>query len=341
MKQSQLSASKPVKIAKGLSEAPTTTDSHQRIQEIHRRIIKSYFRDNVLDLSEASDFYKREAAVTEELGDCVQRLHGERFKLKGVFGVSFRRCFPLFLSDVPADPPDALAHSLFRMAQQWANSSYANSLPGDWRCTRPEALSGEWRQSWERVLEEDWVAFRRMSSPTAQYITTALDEKGKVKHELCYTPTARHVNLGVSFQRDTKLNPEMRILIQGDPAVSFFIAYVRKSQGQRRLRGQRRELRNLRVIFESVVSTIEKEFLGLTGQMGRPRDIGERAAYLLYHQRKAIRLVSRELCALREEPNHICDFKCHDKTKKAAANHFKHLRRELQAAAKSSMKKLS
>ena len=43
--------------------------------------------------------------------------------------------------------------------------------------------------------------------------------------------------------------------------------------------------------------------------------------YLLYHERKAVCLVSRELCALCKEPTHICDAKYHDKIKKAAANH--------------------
>ena len=42
--------------------------------------------------------------------------------------------------------------------------------------------------------------------------------------------------------------------------------------------------------------------------------------YLLYHERKAVCLVSRELCALCKEPTHICDAKYHDKIKKAAVN---------------------
>jgi hypothetical protein len=293
---------------------------------------------DILDLSKASDFYQREAAVAESLADYVKRLPGPQYKLKNGFDASFHHTLPLLLAQCPLQPADALADSLFRIARAWANSMCVGSLPGDWRCTRPEALSYEWKQSWKRMQEKDWDAFRRMNSPTAQYIVTALDEVGKVDHALCYVPTARHICLGISFAQNMQLDPEMRILVKGDPAVSFMSAYIRKSQGQKWPSNQKQELQNLRVIFESAVSTIDKEFLGLTGPKGRPRDIGERAAYLLYHERKPMRLVSRELCAMRQERSHICGSKYSDKIRKAAVNHFKHLRRELQSLVKSSRK---
>jgi hypothetical protein len=255
------------------------------------------------------------------------------------FDAFFHQSLPIFLSGLPLEPADALAHSLFRIAQAWANSRYVDSLPGDWRCTRPEALSNEWKQSWKRMEEEDWDAFCRMSSPTAQYIVTALDEGGNVDNGLCYVPTACHIEVGVSFAQEMQQDPEMRILIKGDPAVSFMTAYIRKSRGQEWPRNKKKELERLRVIFESTVKTVAKEFLGLMRpSKGRPRDICERAAYLLYHERKPIRLVSRELCGLRQGHNHICDSKCSDKIKKAAANHFKYLRQEILSLLKSSRK---
>ncbi len=119
----------------------------------------------------------------------------------------------------------------------------------------------------------------------------------------------------------------------------FMSAYVRKSQGRVGSRDNRDELQNLRVIFESTVSTIAKEFLGLTRPgKGRPRDVGGRAAYLLFHEQKPLHLVTRELCSLRQETNHLCDSKCSDKMKKAATNHFKHLKREIHSLVKSSKK---
>jgi hypothetical protein len=297
-----------------------------------KKILDSYVQGNIIDLSKASSFFQKEAAVAEVLTDYVEKLPHSRYRLKNGFDAFFHGSLPVFLANHPAQPADALADSLFRVAKAWANGRYVDSLPGDWRCTRTEALSNEWKQSWKRMPEEDWDLFRQMSSPLAQYIVTALDEKGNVDHGLCYVPTVRHVQLGISFQQNTRLDPEMRILIKGDPAVSFMIAYIRKSQGQKWPRDKKKELELLRVIFESTVKAVAKEFLGLTRpNKGRPRDIGERAAYLLYHEKKPIRLVSRELCALRQEPDHSCDSKCHDKIKKAAGNHFKQLSRELQS----------
>jgi hypothetical protein len=301
--------------------------------------VYTYVHGAVLDLSKASDFYQREAAVAEALADYVERLPGSQYSLKNGFDAFFRQSLPLFLAGNPLQPADALADSLFRIARARANSMCVDSLPGDWRCTRTEALTSEWKQSWKRMSEEDWDSFRQMSSPLAQYIVTALDEKGNVDHRLCYVPTACHIEVGVSFAQKMQQDPEMRILIKGDPAVSFMIAYIRKSRGQQWPRNRKKELELLRAIFESTVKTVEKEFLGLTRpNKGRPRDIGERAAYLLYHEKKPIRLVSRQLCALRQEPNYSCDSKCHDKIRKAAGNHFKQLKRELQSLMKSSRK---
>jgi hypothetical protein len=319
------------------SQARSTRPAAKAPNRSANSAVYTYIHGDVLDLSKASDFYQRQAAVAEALAGYVERLPGSKYRLKNGFETSLRS-LPFFLNGQPLQPADDLAHSLFRMAELWARRKYVDSWPGDWRCTRSEALSNEWKQSWERMQKEDWDVFRRKSSPIAQYIVTALDEAGNVNHELCYVPTARHVCLGISFQQNTRLDPEVRILVKGDPAVSFMIAYLRKSQGQRCSTNQRQELQNLRVIFKSAVSAIEKEFLGLTGPKGRPREIGERAAYLLYHENKPIRLVSRELCALRQEPNHSCDFKCHDKIKKAALNHFKQLKHELQSLLKSSRK---
>jgi hypothetical protein len=339
MKHPQASSSRSAPKSSNLRlEATTGTGLPKPGENLRDIILKSYVHGNVLDLSKASDFYQREAAVAEVLAEYVERLPGPRYKLKNGFDAFFHQSWAFSLLSHSSQPADALAHSLFKTAQAWTHSKYVDSWPGDWRCTRTEALSNEWKQSWKRMSEQDWDSFRQMSSPLAAYIVTALDEKGNVDHRLCYVPTVRHVCLGISFQQNMRLDPEMRILIKGDPAVSFMIAYLQKSRKQQWSRRERQELMNLRMIFKSAVSTIEKEFLGLTGPKGRPRDVGERAAYLLYHEKKPIRLVSRELCALRQEPNHICDLKCHDKMKKAAGNHFKQLKRELQSRMKSSRK---
>ncbi len=201
--------------AKRRLKTAAVADLQKSGQDLRQKLLKSYVHGNVIDLSNASDFYQREAAVAETLDDYVERLPSVKYKLKNGFDTYFDRSLPVFLSGLPLQPADALAHSLFQIAHSWATGMYVGSLPGDWRCTRSEALKNEWKQSWKHMEEEDWEAFRQLSSPLAQYITTALDEKGKVNHELCYLPTAHHVELGVSFVQDRQQTPEMRILIRG------------------------------------------------------------------------------------------------------------------------------
>jgi hypothetical protein len=112
--------------------------------------VYTYVHGDVLDLSKASDFYQWEAAVAEALDGYVERLRGSQYKLKNGFETSLQS-LPLFLSGQPLQPADDLAHALFQMAQIWARRRYVDSWPGDWRCTRSEALSNEWKQK-ERSL---------------------------------------------------------------------------------------------------------------------------------------------------------------------------------------------
>jgi hypothetical protein len=340
LKRPQASSSKRgSKTGNRHTEAAIGTDLPEFSQDLPKKLLHSYLHDNVLDLTKASDFYQKEAAVTEVLTNHIERLPQSRYKLKNGFDAFFRESLPLSLARHPEQPADALADSLLRLARSWVEIMRVDSLPGDWQSISTAALNSEWKQSWKRMAKKERDAFQQMSSPLASYILTALHRKGTVDHDLTYEPTARHIALGISFAQDLQEPPEMRILIKGDPAVSFMIAYIRKAQQQPWSRDYRNELQDLRAIFDSTVSTIAKEFLGLTRQTtGRPREVGERAAFLLYHERRPIRLVTRELCADRQMGDHICDYNCSNKIKKAAVNHFKHLRQELQSLLKSSRK---
>jgi hypothetical protein len=342
LKRSRASSSNPVsKTANRRAESATATDVQECRPDLHTRILKACVNDNVLDLSKASNFFQNEAAVAEVLTHYVEKLPDSRYRLKNGFDVYFRRSLPLWLAGQQAEPADALADSLLRLAKFWAEQLRVDSLPGDRHSSPFAAADSEWKQSWKRMPKKEWDAFQQMSKPQASYILTALDQTGALDDDLTCVPTACHVELGISFAQDLQQAPEMRILIKGDPAVSFMIAYIRKSQQQTWPRDDKEELSNLTRIFYSTVRRIEKEFLGLTRQTkGRPREVGERAAYMLYHQRRLIRLVSRELCTERQTRDHVCGSKCYDRIKKAAVNHFKHLRQELQSLLKSSRKEL-
>jgi hypothetical protein len=124
MKHSQASSSNPA------SEGGT----------LRERILESYVHDGTLDLSAASDFYQRLAAVTEALTDHVQRLPGSQYKLKSGFDAYFRQSFHLFLGIDPSQQPaDALAYSFLRMAQAWPIAGMSTLCPviGDAQAPRP------------------------------------------------------------------------------------------------------------------------------------------------------------------------------------------------------------
>jgi hypothetical protein len=343
LKRSRASSSKPVsKTANRHGKRAIATDVQKYSPDLHTRILNAHVDDNVLDLSKASDFYQKEAAVAEVLADYVEKVPDSRYRLKNGFEAFFRGSLQVFLARHPAQPADALADALFQLARRWAELMRVDSLPGDRHTSPFAAFDSEWQQSWKRMPKKEWDAFQQMSQPLASYLLTAFDHTRTVDDDLTYVPTARHVELGIWFAQDLQQAPEMRILIKGDPAVSFMIAYIRKSQQQEWTRDDKKEIDYLRRILVSSVSRIEKEFLGLTRETkGRPRGVGERAAYLLYHERRPVRLVSRELCADRQKRDHICGSKCSDKIKKAAVNHFKHLRKELQSLVKSSRKEIS
>jgi len=199
-------------------------------------------------------------------------------------------------------------------------------------------LNEEWKRGWKRLGEKDWKAFRQMASPLAEFTLTAIRDDGVVDSTMWSAPTLRHVQLGISFEQNVQKPPEMRLIVRGDPAVSFMMAYIRKRQPWGK--EDKGELEKARLLLDSIMQTFKKDFLGLTRlKKGRPRESGERAAYLLYHEGKRITWVAREVCASVKGPNHKCDRRCFETTKKSADNYYKHLKRELRSLVLSSQKK--
>lgn len=303
---------------------------------MREKILVPYVSGNILDLSAASKFYQKQAEIALELIGQIESLPGSRYRLRTGFDVFFFGSLPEFLAGHPQDPANALADSLFRLARTWAEFKRHDSLPGDRSLISDEALNIEWKRNWEGMKERDWEGFRRINSRSAQLFPTAIDENGKVDDRLIFSPDARRIKLGISFEQNTGRPPQMQIIVIGEPAVSFMIAYVRKSQGLPWKKGDKGELETLRTMFESLVHAVSKDFLGLARPAkGRPRDVGELAAYRIYHQQKPIYQVVRELCSSRSKSGHTCGPKCTENIKKAAKNHFTNLRRELRSLVKS------
>jgi hypothetical protein len=300
---------------------------------------QGYINGNVIDLSQASDFYKKLAAIAEELPHCyLERLRGGQYKLKNKFDTWFFSSLAVVAGRNPEAPPNAMAEALFQLAFHWAEIEY-NSQFGDERAITEQVLKDEWLQSWKRMGPLDWDAFRQKGSPLAEFFSKATSDDRALDDNLWASPTAHHVRLGISFTGDEHRPPEMKMTVIGDPAVRFMIAYVRNFPGALRSEEELSERDATGVMFDSIVHAFKQDILGLTRpKKGRPRDIGERAAYLLEHQRKKIRTVVHSLCAARQKGSHECDHKCVDRTKKSARNYYKHLRRELKLLVLSSQK---
>jgi hypothetical protein len=65
----------------------------------------------------------------------------------------------------------------------------------------------------------------------------------------------------------------------------------------------------------------------LRRERGRPRaDFGERAAYLLDHEKKNLALIAKELCELSPTASPSVRRQCFDRIRKAANNYYKLLR---------------
>lgn len=112
-------------------------------QYVREKILGLYVHEDVLNLSQASEFYQNEAAVAGALTDYVECLPGSRYKLKNDFDAFFRDSLPVFLAGNPLQPADALADSFFRIARHWAETKHAAALLGNRRSVSKEAVDSE------------------------------------------------------------------------------------------------------------------------------------------------------------------------------------------------------
>lgn len=291
----------------------------------------------MLHLADATEFYRREAAIALEVVDYVEARDESQYLLKGGFEGFFFLHLPSILPFLPTEPVNALAKALFILARSWAYILYEH--PGSWTVLDPDVLK-EWKKSWEKISEKDLEEFRRRDSTphSEKAYRTAVDASGKVDDKSCRDPGARRIELEIAFEQNTNYPPEMRITVRGEPAVNFMIAYIRKLQGVSLTSDDGIILDNLHAMFDSVTQAVARKFLGLIRSRGRPRTISERAALLMYHERKPIGLVARELCTKRTDPAHRCDTACKHGIKKVAKSHFLNLRREVRSIVRSGEK---
>jgi hypothetical protein len=80
--------------------------------------VKDLIRGGVINLSSASDFYKKKAEVAELLRDFVESLPNSHYRLKNNFDRYFFTNLHLLLRNNGKGPADALAEALFFLGRQ-------------------------------------------------------------------------------------------------------------------------------------------------------------------------------------------------------------------------------
>src|SRR4051812_21303397 len=99
MKPSQAPSSKPdSKRASHREEAAIPTALRNASRDLRERILECYVHGNVVDVSQASTFYQKEAAVVEVLTNYVEKLPGSQYKLKNGFDTFFHGSLPVLLA---------------------------------------------------------------------------------------------------------------------------------------------------------------------------------------------------------------------------------------------------
>src|SRR5579859_3838959 len=104
MKPSQAPSSKPDSKRASHREEAAVPALRNTSQDLREKILDCYVHGNVLDVSQASTFYQKEAAVVEVLTNYVEKLPGSRYKLKNGFDTFFHGSLPVFLAGHPAQP---------------------------------------------------------------------------------------------------------------------------------------------------------------------------------------------------------------------------------------------
>ncbi len=135
--------------------------------------------------------------------------------------------------------------------------------------------------------------------------------------------------LRVDFGTETTKPPTMTIRVKGEPAamlMKWWTTLTPNSPAQKRS-GVDLLRRQTVTVLDSLLGALKTKLRLLRAERGRPRiDFGERAAYLLDHQKMQIAMIARELCHMPADANQLERRQCFDRIRKAAQNYYKLLR---------------
>src|SRR6266567_5399228 len=282
--------------------------------------IQKLVRGSVIDISGASDFYKKRAEVATVLQNHVEVHPSFHYALKNKFGRYFLANLPLFVRGHPLGPADAVADALFFLGKQWAEIAYGNlpiaSIPSD------EFLHDQWKGA------ADWNAFVLYDACIGEAWWHNLDADGKV-HSWSGGSDPGDFELRVDFGCDTTKPPTVAIRIKGDPAAVFMKWWMTLSPNSppQKHPGIEALRERTATVLDSVVGTLKVNLKLIRPERGRPRvDFGEQAAYRLDHRKQNLALIAKELCQLSPSTSPSVRRQCFDRIRKAANNYYKLLR---------------
>jgi hypothetical protein len=280
--------------------------------------------NGVIDLSTASDFYKKKAEVTALLDGFVEQLPDFRYRIRNGFDSWFLNSLPLFLRNGSGEPANILAEALFQLGRHWAKIDYGDLPIGNSKLWDQLLL-----ETWKSV-EPEWEAFCASGGPIGSAWSYTLEDGGTLGPSSDENP--RQVKMWITFATTKRgAPPTMVIQVAGEAAVTLMRLWMRLKRAPSSAQPDAGDLRqSAEATLDSIVRKV-KVNLGLgRPHKGRPSiDIGGRIAYLLDHENKSIKSVAAELGQL--PPPGLARRKCFDRLKKAAKNFYAGLYKDFQA----------
>jgi hypothetical protein len=292
--------------------------NHSRLRAIQLpEEVRPFVKENFIDISGASVFYKRKAQVATLLKGFVEAQPDSRFRLDNNFDVFFLNNLSLFLQGHPMKPADALADALFRLGREWAKKDYGNlpigSLPTD------EFLRMQWAEA------EAWGAFLKSDACFGEIWWHNLGADDRVqKWSGGCDPS--DFELRVEFNFDATNPPRMSMHVKGKPAAILMNWWMTLQPNSLPTeRPQTKELREKSAaLLDSIVGTLKTNLKLTQPQKGRPREqFGGRAAYLLDHEKRSLPSIAKELCQLPPSSTTHARRQCFDRIRKAANNYYR------------------
>jgi hypothetical protein len=282
--------------------------------------VRRLIRGKVIDLSGASNFFKKRAEAASSLQGFVEPLHNFHYRLTNRFDSFYFVNLHHFYGSNSLEVPDALAEGLYQLGRHWAKIDCGNlpiaSIPSD------DFLRSEWQGA------DDWGAFLLRDACIGEVWWHSLGGDGKIRNWNGRSDPG-DFELRIDFGPETTKPPVVTISVKGEPAailMRWWMTLTPNSAPQKfpGIEALREKAGNM---LDSLAGQLKTNLKLTKPKKGRPRDdFGEQAAYLRDHKKQNMALIAKELCKLPPHASATERRKCFDRIRKAANNYYKLLR---------------